>query len=84
MAITVFPGETLRRGAANTAAILAIQRALNVRGCGPIDEDGRFGDQTETGLRLFQMRFPDSSGQPLTVDGEVGPITSAMSTTVRL
>ena len=77
MAITVFPGETLKRGAANTAAILAIQRALNALGCGPIDEDGRFGDQTETGLRLFQMRFPDAAGQPLTVDGEAGPITWA-------
>jgi hypothetical protein len=72
-----FPGVTLRRGSAATAAILALQKALNARGCGPIDEDGRFGDQTEAALRLFQMRFPDAQGQPLTVDGECGPLTWA-------
>lgn len=77
MAVAVFPGETIRRGSAQSAAILAVQKALNARGCGPIDEDGRFGDQTETGLRLFQMRFPDAGGQPLDVDGEAGPITWA-------
>lgn len=72
-----FPGATVRRGSADSAAILAVQRMLNARGCGPIDEDGRFGDQTEGGLRLFQMRFPDAQGQPLEVDGECGPLTWA-------
>lgn len=68
-----FPGATIRRGSGDMAAILAVQKALNAIGCGPIDEDGRFGDQTEDALRLFQMRFPDAQGQPLEVDGECGP-----------
>lgn len=72
-----FPGSTLRRGSADAATILAVQKALNARGCGPVEEDGRFGDQTEAGLRLFQMRFPDAQGQPLEVDGECGPLTWA-------
>ncbi|MEI6160492.1 MAG: peptidoglycan-binding domain-containing protein [Roseococcus sp.] len=74
---TAFPGATLRRGSGDAASILAIQQALNARGCGPIEEDGRFGDQTEAGLRLFQLRFPDAQGQALEVDGECGPVTWA-------
>lgn len=77
VAKTAFPGETIKRGSSNTAAILAVQQALNARGCGPIDEDGRYGDQTEGAVRLFQMRFPDAAGQAMLPDGEVGPITWA-------
>lgn len=72
-----FPGQTISRGSSNSAAVKAIQNALNARGCGPITVDGRFGDETDAALRLFQMRFPDAQGRVLTVDGEAGAITWA-------
>jgi hypothetical protein len=59
------------------AAVLVIQRRVNQVGCGPIDEDGVFGPQTEAAVKLFQARFPDLDGQPLKVDGMVGAITWA-------
>lgn len=69
-----FPGETIRRGSSNQAAVRAVQQALNARGCGPIEVDGRFGAQTEGAVRLFQTRYPDAAGQPMLPDGEIGPI----------
>jgi len=77
MGSAAFPGETIRRGSSNSAAIRAVQQALNARGCGPVDEDGRFGVQTEGAVRLFQMRFPDAAGEAMLPDGEVGPIAWA-------
>jgi len=56
---------------------LSIQRRLNAVGCGPIEENGTFAQQTEDAVKLFQGRFPDTDGLPLTVDGQVGPITWA-------
>src|SRR3954447_9636828 len=72
-----FPGTAIKSGSADRAAILAIQRRLNERGCGPVDEDAAFGPQTVEAVRLFQARFPDRDGLPLKVDGQVGPVTWA-------
>ncbi|MFC7477420.1 peptidoglycan-binding protein [Dankookia sp. GCM10030260] len=71
----IFPGTTLRRNSTETAAVLAVQQALNARGCGPVDEDGAYGPQTEAAVRLFQARAFDAQQHPLTVDGMVGPVT---------
>jgi peptidoglycan hydrolase-like protein with peptidoglycan-binding domain len=37
--------------------------------------DGDFGDDTDKAVRKFQGKFSDYEGIPLTVDGDVGPIT---------
>ncbi|HEX7288246.1 MAG TPA: peptidoglycan-binding protein [Candidatus Angelobacter sp.] len=73
----VFPGHVIGTGSPDKASVTAIQKRLNQVGCGPIDEDGVFGAQTEEAVQLFQTRFPDSRGNPLTADGRVGPMTWA-------
>lgn len=76
IAVTPFPGRVVKLGDAD-AAVLAVQRRLNQVGCGPVDEDGVFGQQTAAAVKTFQARFPDSDGQPLKIDGVVGAITWA-------
>ncbi len=72
-----YPGKAVKQGHKNKTNVLAIQRRLNEMGCGPIDEDGDFGNQTLGAVKTFQARFPDTDGVPLKVDGEVGPLTWA-------
>ena len=70
-----FPGRVIKRSESDADIVKALQHRLNEVGCGPIDEDGGFGDQTESAVRLFQARFTDTDNQPLKIDGEVGPLT---------
>jgi hypothetical protein len=41
----------------------------------PLDIDGIFGTQTYNAVRAFQSQNLDQHGQPLVVDGKVGPLT---------
>ena len=70
-----FPGSVIAAGSTDKAAVLAIQRRLNLLGCGPVSEDGVFGIETTDGTELFQARSVDKFGAPLKVDGQVGPMT---------
>lgn len=70
-----YPGRLIKKGEKDKAIVMAVQRRLNESGVGPIDEDGDFGKNTEGAVRLFQARFPDTDGQPLKVDGQIGSIT---------
>jgi hypothetical protein len=72
-----FPGRVIKRDDEDKGVVLAIQHRLNELGCGPIDEDGEFGNQTFNAVKLFQSRFTDADGLPLEVDGEVGALTWA-------
>lgn len=72
-----YPGRVVKKGHTNKTNVLAVQRQLNSMSCGPIDEDGVFGNQTVGAVKLFQARFPDTDGVPLKIDGEVGPLTWA-------
>ena len=69
-----YPGHALLNGSSGPA-VRAVQRRLNERGCGPIDVTGTFDVATARAVKTFQARFPDATGQPLVVDGKVGPIT---------
>jgi peptidoglycan hydrolase-like protein with peptidoglycan-binding domain len=54
-----------------------LQRILTSMGP-PFDPggiDGDFKDKTETAVKEFQRKFSDYDGNPLVVDGDVGPIT---------
>lgn len=73
----IFPGRTIKMGDVDQSVIQAIQKQLNSKGCGPIEEDGFFGEQTLRAVKFFQLRFVDAHGQPLKVDGSVGAITWA-------
>lgn len=72
-----YPGRIVKRNEKGKALVEALQTRLNEVGCGPIDVDGAFGDQTNGAVRLFQARHTDADGQPLKIDGEVGPLTWA-------
>jgi len=50
---------------------------LNQIGCGPVKEDGIFSAETLEAIELFQAKSLDFQGNPLLVDGEVGPMTWA-------
>lgn len=71
-----FPGRILKVGDPDKDTVKKIQNRLNSTGCGPIPEDGVFDRTgTERAVRLFQARFPDVTGSPLEIDGEVGSLT---------
>lgn len=72
-----FPGRVIKKGDADETVVRKIQRQLKARGCGPVEPDGDFGEQTEAAVKLFQARFADVGGAPLIVDGKVGSITWA-------
>lgn len=72
-----FPNRVIKRDDEDQAVVFALQRRLNAVGCGPIDEDGEFGDQTFNAVKLFQSRSTDTDGLALVVDGEVGALTWA-------
>lgn len=70
-----FPGLLLAFGGPDGPEVLQVQQRLNAVGCGPVPESGAFDRATRRGVRLFQSRFPDATGLPLFVDGEVGALT---------
>lgn len=70
-----FPGRILQVGSVDPDSVTAVQRRLNQLGCGPVAEDGEFGAETRSAVKLFQARFTDFDGLPLKVDGRVGVLT---------
>ena len=71
-----FPGRIVKVGDSDKETVTIIQHRLNAVGCGPIDEDGIFDKaRTEKAVKLFQARFPDVTGMPLVIDGQVGSLT---------
>jgi len=77
MANPSFPGTTISAGSKDAANVLLIQARLNQVGCGPVEEDGIFGAETLEAVQHFQARSVDQFGNPLRVDGRVGPMTWA-------
>lgn len=70
-----YPGGYIRLDSADANAVTAIQTRLTLLGIDPGGIDGRFGFGTDNAVRLFQARATDASGDPLDVDGIVGPDT---------
>jgi hypothetical protein len=54
--------------------VAELQRLLVARGF-PVSVDGQFGNGTYRAVRAFQAQNLDQHGQPLVVDGGVGPLT---------
>ena len=67
---------TLRRGDKGEYVTLA-QTELIQKGydCGSFGADGQFGTGTEKAVRAFQKDHTDQNGNPLKVDGVIGPST---------
>jgi hypothetical protein len=70
-----YPGRIIQSGERDKTIVRTLQQRLNARGCGPIDEDGRFDDDSITAVKLFQSRFTDADGLPLKIDGKVGALS---------
>lgn len=70
-----YPGRLIKKGEKNSEIVEALQKRLVERSYGPLDIDGVFGDDTEIAVRLFQSMTRDSVGNPLVVDGKLGPIS---------
>ena len=77
MPAPAFPGVALHTIRPPSDVIRSVQRRLTERGCGPLTESARLDATTIASVKLFQARYPDVTGQPLVVDGVVGPITWA-------
>ena len=65
--------ELLKRGDHGTA-VEEVQRLLGERGY-QVQVDGKFGLATYQAVRAFQAQNLDQNGQPLVIDGRVGPLT---------
>lgn len=72
-----YPGKTIKKGENDQSIVRLIQDHLNKRGFGPIEVDGDFGSHTETAVKEFQSLARDSNGNPLVIDGKIGPISWA-------
>jgi hypothetical protein len=78
MPSTKFPGNTILVGSTSREAVAAIQKQLNAVGCGPVAVDGVYGAETFAAVEHFQARSVDRNGNPLLIDGKVGPTTWSM------
>jgi peptidoglycan hydrolase-like protein with peptidoglycan-binding domain len=67
--------RTITLGDKDFAIVKRIQIRLNLMGVGPITEDGDFGMQTLQAVKAFQLSHLDINGNPLIIDGKVGPMT---------
>ena len=69
-----YPGRIIKAGEQDKTVVETLQTRLNEIGCGLIEVDGDFRKETKAAVRLFQTRFTDTTGAPLKIDGEIGPI----------
>jgi hypothetical protein len=74
----IYPNRVVKKGEKDAEIVKAIQQKLNGNNCGPIDEDGDFGKNTESAVKLFQTRNTDIAGNSLVADGQIGAITWAV------
>jgi hypothetical protein len=73
-----YPGKLIKKGEINKEIVMAIQMRLNEMGFGLVEVDGDFGKSTESAVKLFQSQTRDLEGNPLVVDGKLGPISWAV------
>lgn len=73
-----YPGRAIKAGETDRALVRAVQQRLLASHCGPVDASGVFGLRTTSAVKLFQGRHVDANGQPLKIDGKVGPLTWAV------
>jgi lysozyme family protein len=75
MAPPKYPGRYLLVGIEQDADVKLLQQRLNFLGFDTKGIDSDFGQDTEDAVKLFQLRSADPVGEPLDVDGVVGPQT---------
>lgn len=70
-----YPNRIIKKGENDSQIVISLQKRLNICGCGPLKEDGDFGNNTESAVKLFQSTRTDHYGNPLVIDGKVGALT---------
>lgn len=71
-----FPGVILKKDRGTVEQVKLLQNRLLALGITAVGKaDGDFGDNTANAVKLFQARAVDEAGNPLEVDGVVGPRT---------
>ena len=75
--VPLFPGYYLRVGLENDHNVEIVQRRLRDLGIDPGTIDGSYGSVTKMAVQLLQARSANSAGEPLDIDGIVGPETWA-------
>lgn len=71
-----YPRRIIRINEKDNRIVKAIQKQLIKRGT-YLHIDGIFGSLTESSVKYFQAVSHDNTGNPLLIDGEIGPITWA-------
>ncbi len=69
-----FPGRIIKKGEPNSSLVKRIQNELSNRGYGPF-ASGIYDAKMAAQVARFQSQNFDQSGQPLAIDGEIGPFT---------
>jgi len=69
-----YPGRTIQIGENDSKIVKAIQKQLIKKGV-YLEINGYFGTYTESAIKYFQAVSQDNSGNPLVIDGIIGPIT---------
>ena len=72
-----YPGHYLQRGMEDDEDVKRVQIRLGELRADPGALDGDFGEVTEFAVKLFQARASAFDGEPLEVDGVIGPKTWA-------
>lgn len=73
-----YPNRIIKQGESDKVIVKAIQLRLNELGYGPFEGTGDFGPKTKAVIKQFQATHRDEKGNPLEIDGKVGPITWAV------
>ena len=66
-----YPGRVIKQKETNKTIVKAVQKQLNIVGCGPIDVDGDYGKNTANAIKIFQTRNADQHGDHLAIHGKI-------------
>ena len=70
-----YPKRVITLGERDPEILKAIQDRLNDLGLGPIPNTDKYEPKTVAIVKLFQATHRDQNGNPLVIDGKIGPIT---------
>lgn len=73
-----YPEHIIKQGEPDHVLVTAIQKRLMELGVGSFSTFGNYGPKTAAAVKLFQSLHRDQNGDPLEMDGKIGPITWAV------
>ncbi|HLW20199.1 MAG TPA: CHAP domain-containing protein [Cyclobacteriaceae bacterium] len=73
-----YPNHIIKQGEPDQSLVTAVQKRLMELGVGSFSTFGNYGPKTVAAVKLFQSMHRDHNGNPLEMDGRIGPITWAV------